>query len=748
MAKRGYRPVLGAGILLALTGCGGPDLGSSGRNGAFDNGLTGNFSGFGGNSTGRNGTGQNSVTRGHGTYARLETSFEVPDLEGNPFDYAANDIQVTFTTQDNRNTKVPAFFDGNKTWRVRYTPDMTGKLTITRFTRNGKEFTPDKVEKREFDVSGSPQPGFVRRDAKDKTRFAFDNGNSYYPIGHNVAWGEAKTNTIPATFEKMGKAGENWSRVWMAHWGGQNLDWLEGQKSEPGALNLEVAKKWDEIVEGAEKSGVYFQMVLQHHGQYSTRADANWDSNPWNKKNGGFLSTPDEFFTNPQAIALTKAKYRYIIARWGYSPSVLAWELFNEVENTDAVFHKHQDEVATWHNAMAEFLREQDPYKRLVTSSSGMDMALLGKNLDFYQPHAYPADPLGTVTSIDMRKADRPVFFGEIGPAGREKADLAPFLHRALWASIVSESSGAAQSWYWQGVEKEDLYARFKSASDFVRQSGLISKRGLLPAAAGIETTERAPLIVSPGAGYVASKQTEFSVLPSGVVEGIGSMPAYLQGTAKKEMFPGATFKVTYPSEGTFSVAVGSASKNGAHVIVQVDGATVAEKAFPAADKDTMANATLEAKVPAGAHTIRIENSGADWVTIPRLTFASVAPALGSVGKSGKDYAALWVFNRLADGSEKAPEAGVKGKITVGGLQPGSYKATWWDTAAGKVASEQTATAASAEGLTLETPAIQRDMAVYITKSGDKTASKPAASDKANGKANDNKKGTATKATK
>src|SRR5262249_28077262 len=172
---------------------------------------------------------------------------------------------------------------------------------------------------------------------------------------------------IPEIFAKMGRAGENWSRVWMDHWDGKNLDWPAPGRS--GELDVDVARRWDSIVDAAERSGIYFQMVLQHHGQYSSRVNPSSVENPWNRKNGGFLDTPEQFFTDARARALTKAKYRYIVARWGYSPHVLAWELFNEVQFTDAMGHGQRDAVVGWHRDMAAYLRAQDPNYLLVTTS-------------------------------------------------------------------------------------------------------------------------------------------------------------------------------------------------------------------------------------------------------------------------------------------------------------------------------------------------------------------------------------------
>ena len=127
--------------------------------------------------------------------------------------------------------------------------------------------------------------------------------------------------------------------------------------------------------------------------------------------------------------------------------------------------------------------------------------------------------------------------------------------------------------------------------------------------------------------------------------------------------------------------------------------------------------------VPAGDHTIRLENPGDDWLTIRRITLSPYAPVLGAVGKASKDYAAYWLYRR---DSGKEP---VKAKLTVNGLQAGGYRATWWDASTGKQLSQDDVSA-SASGLTLNSPAVETDMALTIAKAGEKTASKPPKEDK------------------
>ncbi len=708
------RPLPFAVLLIALAGCGGADLFSTGnRSNSLDSSLGGNYSGFG-NTAGGNAA-RTGAASGRGSYARIEAAFELPDVKGNPFDFTQNDVQVTFTTTDGRSVKVPAFFDGEKSWKARYTPDMTGKHTVGGVSLNGKPATPEKMDKREFDVSGASQPGFVRVDTREKTRFSFDNGNSYYPVGHNQGWGDGKPGDIEGRIEKMGRAGENWSRLWMTHIDGKSLDWVPNQKVETGSLSVEAARRWDLLVESAEKAGIYFQMVLQHHGQYSTKTDANWDANPWNKKNGGFLASADEFFTNPQAIALTKAKIRYIIARWGYSPNVLAWELFNEVEWTDSWAHRHADEVVAWHNGMAKFIREQDPYKHLITTSAATEVPALWENMDYVQRHQYGADPL-IAASLDAGKQEKPVFFGEFGPRGVPEEQFGKWARRALWAGVASGASAPPQLWNWQLIDKQDLYKEFRAVSEFARSSGLISRRGLLAAPAAIETKERAPLVFGPGAGFVPSKRTEYTIPASGAIDGLGELPAYFQGSAKRDDFPGATFKVNYPEAGSFKVVMHQVSRAGGKLAISVDGAMAAEKDFAGGDKDRNVEDVLEVKVPAGPHDIKVENTGQDWVMVKQFILDPYAPAIQVLGRSSKDYAVLWLMNRT--------ENPATGKLSVSGLQAGDYKARWWDIAAGKQLNEESAKVAGTESLTLTTPEVKSDLAVYITKANDKADKK------------------------
>ena len=644
-----------------------------------------------------------------GTYPHFEATFGLTGITGNPFDFTQNDVKVTFARPDGKSIRLPAFFDGDQTWRVRCTPDVPGRYQLRAITLNGQPVQAVATPA-EFVVTGDPTHGFVRVDPRHPMRFAFDNGGPYYPLGHDLAWRNGRGPDLPESLAKMGDNGLNWARIWMCHWGGTNLDWVTDKKIEPGMIDLGVVRRWDRIIAAAEKAGVHVQMTLQHHGQYSSRVNPNWGENPWNKANGGWLEKPGDFFTDARAIALTQAKYRYIISRWGCSPAIFAWELFNEVEWVDPMLDKHPDTVVAWHERMAAFIREQDPYHHLVTTSSTLSPMKLWRSMDYYQPHSYPPDVVSAIAGIDALKLDKPFFIGEIGPGG-DRSDHAQVLHRALWASLVSEASGAAQYWYWDVIQDKDLYPEFRAATAFVRQSRLASHPDLRRIDVTVDTTTRGELTFAPGAGWGQVKTTDFTVLPSGRVEGIAGMPSYLHGDFHRPLFPYAAFHVNFATPGSFVVTIGAAAKAGAHVILSVDGAQAAEHIFPASDADTHTEVRIESPVPAGAHIIRVENTGSDWVVIQQFAVNPYVPVLGALGTAEDGFAVLWVEARKG-----APAGGATGTVRLPGLEQGAYKITWWDTVRGQPLSQTNVRVEAGGTLRLETPLVEKDAAAWVVK--------------------------------
>lgn len=657
-----------------------------------------------------------------GTYPRVEVSFQLPDYNADPF---AAEVWTQFQPPAGPPILVPAFYDGVHTngagiWRARFTPKHTGHHSV-RVTQGPSilqlETRTENLEPREFEVLGVRAPGFVRRDPRHAQRFLLDDGTPYFPLGHNVGWSKGHGVQIVPIFSKMGAAGENWARVWMTHWDGKNLDWVQGKKNAPGLLHLDAARKWDDIIHAAEENGLRLQIVLQHHGQYSTSVNPNWKENPWNAGRGGFLNRPSDFFTHPTAIELTRQKYRYIVARWGYSTSIMAWELFNEVEYTDAFEQKQSADVIRWHSEMSSFIRSIDPNRHLITTSSLPADHPVWRSMDYYQPHAYPADLIVTAGGFDTNPSllPKPIFYGEMGAKDETPLDDGRRLRSILWPSLMSGGAGAAQYWPWDVVEKEGLYRFYSAAAGFLKSSALPS-RELATALPTVETSARTDLKFGPGGNWGRCRQTEFVIGSDGrPIEGLVSLSPYLHGDPRKiaDGFPrSASFRIDARQPTVFKVKIGTVARIGAALSLLVDGREVVARDWPAADKDREANEEFSAEIGAGHHTVTIRSVGKDWFYVKSFSLSDYAPALGALCRTSPNFAALWIYHR--QGIERADTTSVEdGRITFSGIRPGKYRVVWWDTSAGTAIREEPLDNPGGP-VTLRAPTLSTDMAAYI----------------------------------
>jgi hypothetical protein len=657
-----------------------------------------------------------------GTYSKIEASFNITNLTTNPFDYTVTDVRVRMLQPDGATVSLPAFFDGGTTWRVRHMPTMAGNYSISGISMNGSSLSVGNLQPSSWIVAGPPTgAGFIRVDPSNPRRFITGNGKRFFPSGQDVAWDQTDgdvPHNVTNIFWRMGAAHENWSRVWMDYWDGKNLDWPPYGPTLPlGQLSLTVAQKWDTIVEAADQAGIHFQMTLQHHGQYSTTVDPNWAENPYDLTNNigstnGFMLDPVEFFTNATAIALTELKFRYAIARWGYSPSIMAWELFNEVQYTDAGQTGQWGIIQAWHDQMAPFIRSQDNYQHLITTSSDLTEPIWD-DCDYYTHHDYPSDVISGLedaTDITASQPIRPDFGSECATNGVPHLGVdAP-----IWAGLMNGQSGNEEPWWWDSLDGENDYIYFQATSDFITLSGLGDQVGLTKSAPLVAGGSSGPLSFAPGGGWATATQDTFSV--GGIApEGIGAAPSYLQGQYHRSMTPyGYTFDVDYPEAGTFSVQVLQIAASGAGLEIYLDGVLKTNISFPSFGSDTSTNFTASIPVSEGAHTIEIYNPGLDWILLGNITLNPYAPTLAGYALGNSTFDAVWVWNQTNIFNPDADEA-VAGTVQVVGLNIGTYSGTWWDTFAAVPISNFTFNVSSTnEPVTINTPAILRSAALYV----------------------------------
>lgn len=475
-------------------------------------------------------------------YGLYEVSFNLGDYP-NPYDPDVIDVYAVFHSPEGKTFRVNGFYfeaynftekDGYEVaarfgdgdgWKVRFTPDMVGdwSFEIHAEDRGGSVSMSSFNGKRMvFKCSGTNAEGFVRKaNSKYLKREAFVDGqrqyHSFYPVGPNVAWyASADYNRFKKPYgiydykkyidALTGNA--NYMRIWLTRYQYLSLYGPEHAIRENGKpvvyfdseLNQKDAAELDFIVSYAADHGITLMPCFFTFGDFRDDSEAleksakynsmpsGWRYNPYHTILG--LERPLEFFSDPEAIRITKNLIRYIIARWGYATNIVCWELWNEVGNIfkkDPINRAEGQALFDWHSTMAAMIAEQDPYRHLITTSTGSSNAVenlkeeVFKDLDISQLHTYQniqkAKSKEQMSHILFLKAqemreiypDKPYFMGEYGldnpVSGIDYLSKDPQgvdIHNSSWSSLFSGSLSLASFWYWDVLSKCNLFRQFK----------------------------------------------------------------------------------------------------------------------------------------------------------------------------------------------------------------------------------------------------------------------------------------------
>ncbi len=648
----------------------------------------------------------------------------------------AREITAQVRHADGRVLALPAFHNGGNGYCVRAMAYQKGDYSLLGVSelREGRivELKATLKGAATLHVAEPLTLEMVRVDPAQPRRFVSGRSTPFYPLGMNLAWPDGERLAYYRnSFTALRDNGMNWTRIWCANWGGLNLDWTQddlGDSPAPGQIDARVAKTWDVIIEDATAKGIRVQMVFQHHGQYSGKVDSNWKDNPWNAANkGGFLKTPSDFFTDETARRLTRQKYRYIVARYGWSPAVMAWELFNEVYQTDAYLAGNIRVVADWHNEMADTLRRIDPYQHLITTSLNDLRSPIWERMDYLQPHLYAANVIDSVRCFypSLEGINRPIFYGEVGDDAvllpRPLLDSGAPIIASMWSSIMGDSEYPAQPWYPERLLNKERLTNLASLAGFSSTFRLATRNNLTAFQPGIECESRVPLVI-PAGQWWNRRPNGFLKVPSdgSITPDITSIPRAFVGAnnAVADGYPrNAVIQANFPKLAKLTLRLNDVGAYGTSLRVSVDGTDVVSAEWNASmkgdPKRPQQPASFTFVVQPGEHEIVIENPrGPDWFDFHSLDLGIDAPALAAVGRRSPDFVMLWVWHRTGLFGQEAPATG---RILIEDLKAGSWKVTWWETATGKIL--QTKQVQHDGGrLSLPSIALARDAAVALEK--------------------------------
>ena len=238
----------------------------------------------------------------------------------NPF----SDVMVdaAFTAPSGRVVTVPAFYDGEGTWRVRFNPDEVGQWTYRTTSRPANRQLDQEGT---FEVSGAEARGFLRATPGEAWGFCYESGEPAFLLGDTTynLFGMAHCGgDVEGFLRHRASLGFNLFRVrlqvspfhgprgysaWQTRrtwpWGGSE------QKPQFGRFNLAYFATVDRVVRWAEELGVGFEMVMEAWGfEY-----------PFNDRSV-FLPEWEDLWL------------RYLIARYDAFNCVYFWTPMNEYE--------------------------------------------------------------------------------------------------------------------------------------------------------------------------------------------------------------------------------------------------------------------------------------------------------------------------------------------------------------------------------------------------------------------------------
>ena len=402
-------------------------------------------------------------------YGPATASFET-QFAGNPYDPVTNDVRVRFTDASGKKVERLAYFaDG--AWRADLVAEAPGDYTPV-LVRNGVELPDAPCVQSRILLENRLDHGFLHVDTAYPNRFRFDDGSPFVPVGHNLAWPTPAHLSSEDQLAKMGENGLTWARIWAAEWAGRDPWW---PLKDPDALSKELWPPALDAIAGVEHAcdvnGISFQLVLFTDNAISTGLDPDWAHNPWNSANGGFLKSPADFFSDPEAKRRSKMWLRYAVARYSSDPNLMGFELFNEVENTDAAREGRWSDIEAWVTEMTAYIQMLDAsYDHMITISSSLDHPELWKALNYYQPHLRAADPSAAIGAAMLPK-DRPTFFGSVSQTGDKMSRAS--LRNTLYTGLFTNSAGTPMVWDWDQIQADGLYPELATAAKVVKDSDI-----------------------------------------------------------------------------------------------------------------------------------------------------------------------------------------------------------------------------------------------------------------------------------
>lgn len=639
-------------------------------------------------------------------FEKFELTVDLVSMWRNPYDYDEIDLQCVFLSPLGNNDTVDAFYmqpfvvdkstnqsrrSGQSFYKVRFSPRSTGTWKYFLIYKNNKTYIQSAISQFSCTNNNSANHGFIQKGSSNYLQF--HDGKQFIPIGENANCPAENVFTDYTSWtEKLSANGANLMNVWMIY-AGFGIEWSSINNSKFDGLkryNQQNAFHLDWLLDRCNDKGMYLLLGLNTCGGQGSVVNPPWSENPYNKKNGGPCVNQGDYFKNADAKALQKNRLRYIVARYGYSSNIMAWNLFIEADGIYD-YKKYKSDIVTWNEDMGLFLKKVDNNNHLVTTS--YSSKLENENtwklpvIDFTQTHSYirtafPEKRIVQANRSYLNSFKKPTLTGEFG-IDPENIDLEKFdplgiyFHNTIWSSALGGAMGPALTYWWTNyIDALNLYYHFKPLSAFLGSLDLVSKN-YQPAKTSVQSAAT-EVTLQPNAGWGAKTDSSFTIDHLGNTSPAeDKLGVYLYGRLlNTEQRMPASFRVNFLNKGQLTIDVGEAT-----IYPKL---SVSTDAGEPVETEVQPNRQYTFTIPAGNHVITIKNSGKDWLWVKAYKFSDAGSTINAyvLQNKTKTSAAGYVLNQQYNWKARYARerlAAQRGTITIYNMQQGNYRITFYD---------------------------------------------------------------------
>jgi len=269
--------------------------------------------------------------------------------------------------------------------------------------------------------------------SENQRYFQYPGGLTFVPIGHNHNSQEGFSylqdpQKVDSYFEYMHQHGENVVRILLDGAGDTLVE------TSVGEFSPQVIKAMDTVLQAAEKHQIYIIAALWFWLKDDDPVFRPvWDKHPYNinfDSNEGLVEHPEDLLTDTKAIEAAKNRLRFFVERWGASPNIFSWELFNEFDamGTMETQNRYLQELGDYGKDLEMQLYSEHHLRSTSISNAGKFDSGSGMYtspaLDFTSYHTY--DILGLVGPTPQAFPEYFDFCYKSAELARQKSSLRP----------------------------------------------------------------------------------------------------------------------------------------------------------------------------------------------------------------------------------------------------------------------------------------------------------------------------------